>query len=669
MMPVFPAGSTQAGHPAVSRYRVLWLAGLALLWTGVIMWRLVDLQIIRRDSLGLRARKQHERTIKIAALRGRIVDRHGRTLAESLEVPSLYADPSAIPDPAAAAAQLAPLLGRKSAELLRELRPEKSFVWLAQKVSPATAKEVLALGIRGVGQIPESERFYPGGRLAASVLGYVGTEGNGLGGIESKYDEQIRGRSGSLLAVRDGVGVNVLQYLERPSSTGEDLELTLDAVIQYHAEAELERAMQETRSAWGSVVVLDPTTGAILAMASRPSFNPNAFADAPKGARRNLGVMEAYEPGSTFKVITAAAALERGLVRPEELIDCGHGQVIVAGQKIRDHKVFDLLTFADVMAESSNVGAIRVGLRIRPEEFHQTILAFGFGSATGSGLPGDSPGRVWNPRKWSRVSQASMSIGQELRATPLQVLRAVAAIGNRGLLTQPHILAPGVAGPPIPRPVISTATAATLNLLLERVVAEGTGKRAALPGYTVAGKTGTAQKSNEHGYLDEHTASFAGYVPSRDPRLAIVVVLDSPHGPFHGGEIAAPVFARIALPALRWLRVPPQAEPGSQKVTLRAALPAPPEHAAPPLLRTAAGEPVIPDVSGASARTALTLLARAGLTARLEGTGTVVSQDPAAGGILPEGSVVRLLLSPEPAPAADEELSAAATPRRPAKQG
>jgi cell division protein FtsI (penicillin-binding protein 3) len=668
MIPGIPAGTTRAPGAAVSRQRVLWLAGFAVLWTVVIMWRLVDLQVIRRDSLGLRARRQHERTINIAALRGRIVDRHGRTLAESLEVPSLYADPSAIPEPAAAAAQLAPLLGRKPAEILRELRPEKSFVWLAQKVSPATAKAVLALGIRGVGQIPESERFYPGGRLAASVLGYIGTEGNGLAGIESKYDEQVRGRSGSLLAVRDGVGVNVLQYLERPSSTGQDLELTLDAVIQYYAEAELERAMQETRSAWGSVVVLEPATGAILAMASLPSFNPNAFAEAPKGDRRNLGVMEAYEPGSTFKVVTAAAALERGLVRPEEVIDCGHGQVTVAGQKIRDHKVFDLLTFADVMAESSNVGAIRVGLRVRPEEFHQTVLAFGFGTPTGSGLPGDSPGRVWGPRRWSRVSQASMSIGQELRVTPLQMLRAVAAVGNRGLLPQPHIIAPGTAGPPRPRQVISETTAATLNQMLERVVTDGTGKRAALPGYTVAGKTGTAQKSNEHGYLDEHTASFAGYVPSTDPRLAIIVVLDSPRGLFHGGEIAAPVFARIALPALRWLQVPPRSEPGGHPVAVRAGLPASPEREAPPMLRTAAGEPVVPDVAGASARTALALLARAGLTARLEGTGMVVAQDPAAGGILPEGSVVRLLLSPEPAPAEDEDASAAAA-TRPAKQG
>jgi len=669
MIPRFAGGTGRPSRSVVSRQRVLWLAGFALAWTAVVMWRLVDLQVIRRDSLGLRARRQHERTIQIAALRGRIVDCHGRTLAESLEVPSLYADPSAIPDPAAAAAQLAPLLGRKPAEILRELRPEKSFVWLAQKVSPATAKKVLALGIRGVGQIPESERFYPGGRLAASVLGYVGTEGNGLSGIESKYDERIRGRSGSMLAVRDGVGINVLQYLERPSSTGEDLELTLDSVIQYHAEVELERAMQETRSAWGSVVVIDPLTGAILAMANSPSFNPNAFAEAPKETRRNLGVMEAYEPGSTFKVVTAAAAIERGLVRPEEVIDCGHGQVTIAGQKIRDHKVFDQLSFADVMAESSNVGAIRVGLRVRPEEFHQTILAFGFGSATGSGLPGDSSGRVWGPRRWSRVSQASMSIGQELRATPLQVLRAVAAIGNGGLLPQPHILAPGPDGPPPPRPVISAATASTLNLILERVVAEGTGKRAALPGYTVAGKTGTAQRSNEHGYLPDYTASFAGYVPSHNPRLAIIVVLDTPQGLFHGGEIAAPVFARIALRALRWLRVPPHAEPGGGAVPRRAGLPPPPERAVPPLLRTASGDPVVPDVFGTSARAALALLARAGLTAHLEGTGTVIAQEPAGGDIMPEGSVVRLLLSAEPQVPPPDDRAEGATARPATERG
>ena len=629
--------------------RVFWVAAALVCWSAFIAARLIDLQVIHREELTQRARMQHERTVVVPAHRGRILDRAGRPLAESIEVPSLYADIATLEDPSAAAAQLAPLLGRSRRGLARSLSSERSFVWLARRVQPATASAVQALKLDGIGSITESRRYYPAGRLAAHVLGIVGVDGDGLDGTEFRYNDTIGGRAGRMISVRDARGTSVLRYLERPSSSGQDLRLTLDSVIQYHAEVELDRAMNDTGSAWGSVIVMDPSTGAILAMANRPSFNPNAYGGSEPADRRNRAVTDLYEPGSTFKVVVAAAAIELGLVHSGSVIDCGHGAVKVAGRTIRDHKVFDYLRFSEVIAESSNVGAIRVGLRLSPEEFHRFTRGFGFGERAEVGLPGESRGLVRPPREWSGISQASLSIGQELSATPLQLLRAIAAIANGGVLPQPHIVE-GAGRPGAGRRVVSERTARTVGRMLEGAVDHGTGKSAAVPGYRVAGKTGTAQKAEPgKGYGDRHVPSFAGYVPARSPALAILVVLDSPRGPYHGGEVAAPVFARVALPALRRLGIAPEVPvPHATSVRLAGTPDVVPPHPDAPsalLPRTGDGDPVVPDVAGASLRGALALLARAGLTARVEGTGLVVRQQPPAGTVLPAGSVVRVLLS------------------------
>ena len=630
--------------------RVYWLATLLALCSVAIAARLVDLQVIRREEFADKARRQQERTVEVNARRGRILDRMGRPLAESIEVPSLYADSTAVDNPARVAERLAPLLGRDRSDLAAALDSGRSFVWLARRVAPTVAEAAKSQGFSGVDFVTESRRYYPGGWLAAHVLGFVGMDGDGLAGVEYRYNDVVRGQAGRMMAVQDARGTRVLRYLKRPFSSGEDVHLTLDAVIQYHAELELDRAMDDTGAEWGSVIVMDPSTGAVLAMANRPSFNPNAFAKATPDARRNRSVNHAYEPGSTFKVVVAAAALERGLVDPSEVIDCGRGFITVAGTRIRDHKVFDRLAFADVISESSNVGAIRVGLRIAPEEFRAVTVAFGFGTRTGVGLPGEYDGVVHPVERWSGVTQASMSMGQELTATPLQVLRAIAAVANGGLLPQPYIVErPG--GPREPaRRVISAATAAVLTTLLERTVSQGTGKLAGLPGYRVAGKTGTAQKAwtDRAGYSDEHIPSFVGYVPSRRPALAMIVVLDAPKGKeYHGGDVAAPVFARVALPVLRYLRVPP--DEGGLSMPSATTMPALRKPArARPLLRTVGGIPVVPDLSGESLRDALALLARSGLTARVQGTGRVVRQEPTAGEVLPEGGVVRVLLSSGP---------------------
>ena len=653
----YEIGSRRRGDPparrrAMSSPRLMVIVVLLGVWSVLVVARLFDLQILQRSDSLERARKQQERTVQVEAHRGRILDRTGRVLSESIDVPSLYAHPGAIPDAKRAARQLAPLVGRKTSKLTRLLGSDRSFVWLARRVSPATAEGVLNLGLGGVGKITESRRYYPKGRLGSHVLGFVGDE-HGLGGIEYQYDEVVSGAPGKMMSVRDGRGSNLLVYLEHPSSSGQDLTLTLDEVIQYHAEVELDRAMKKTRSRWGTVVVMHPGSGAVLAMATRPSFNPNSYQRFRTRHRRNRAVTDSYEPGSTFKVVVAAAALEHDLVHPDEVIDCGNGSVRVHGRRIRDHKKFDRLTFTDVLAQSSNVGSIRVGGRLHARDLYDTILAFGFGARTGLGLPGESAGILHPPEKWSGISQASLSIGQELTVTPLQMLRALAAVPNGGILPQPYILQDtgGVvpAGGGRGRRVIGERTAETLNRMLEWAVNGGTGKRASVPGYQVAGKTGTAQKATaDGGYGDEHVASFAGYVPSRGAAIAMIVVLDSPKGAYHGGEVAAPVFARVAVPVLQYLQVPP--DDGATTVA-RASYLKPATSAVtgiePPLapLPPSGDDPVVPALSGSSLPRALSLLARAGLTADIRGTGQVVSQYPPAGRVATAGSTVRIRLA------------------------
>jgi len=641
----------RGGVHSLDRTRVAWVAALLGVCALMTVVRLVDLQVLDRPEALKKARRQQEHTVHIEARRGRILDRSGRPLAESIEVPSLYAHPAAMTDPVGAARQLSSLVGTSMPPLERKLTSERSFVWLKRRLAPAVAHEVLALNLAGVGEIIENRRYYPGGQLAAQVLGFVGMDGEGLGGIEYRYDDAIKGRPGRMLSVRDGHGKDVLLRLEHPSSSGQDLRLTLDQVIQYHAEMELGRAMKETGSKWGTVVVMNPKTGAVLAMATRPSFNPNTYQQAPTAHRRNRPVTDPFEPGSTMKVFVAAEALERGLVRPEEIIDCLHGSIIVSGKRIRDHKIFDLLTFSDVIARSSNVGIILTSSRLEPEALHHAYTKVGFGSRTNVGLPGESAGILHPPRRWSGVSQASMSIGQEVGVTALQLVRAMSAVANHGILPQPYLIEEGgrgvTSGSRPGQQVIKPATAEVLNRILERTVQDGTGKRASVPGYQVAGKTGTAQKPvSTGGYGKDHLASFLGYVPSRNPELAMIVVLDSPQGAYHGGEVAAPVFARIATPVLRYLGIPPDqgalVVEGTPPVQLAGARPSPltPADKIP-------SEPVVPDLTGSSLRNALSTLALAGLSAQVQGTGVVVSQHPAPGTQLGVGDAVAIRLTRE----------------------
>ncbi|HEU5394293.1 MAG TPA: penicillin-binding protein 2, partial [Candidatus Methylomirabilis sp.] len=512
---------------------------------------------------------------------GMITDRHGRELAVSLEAQSLYAHPGAVRAPRAAAAALAPILGQSRGEVLRRLTADKPFVWLQRKL-PARQAEVLAsLSLPGIGLLPETRRSYPRGELAAHLVGFVGLDDAGLEGVEYQYDALLGGGPRFVTGRVDALGRVLFRDEGPPRPAPVDLVLTVDEVIQYVAERELQRAVAKAQAQAGSVLVLDPGSGEVLALANVPTFSPDAFAEGSAPARRNRALADSYEPGSVFKMVLAAAALEEGLVRPEELFFGEHGVIEVAGVKIRDHEPYGWLTFSQVVARSSNVGAIKVGQRLGRSTYYSYLSGFGFGARTGVDLPGETPGLLRRPRQWSAVSIGALSIGQEVSVTSLQLVSALAAVANGGRLYQPHVLKAvrGEAGaatreipPQVVRQVISPETARRLTAILVEAVERGTGKAAAVPGYTVAGKTGTAQKLDRETGLYSRSkvvASFAGFVPAESPRLAILVVLDEPAHDRWGGSAAGPAFREIAREVLGYLNVPPS--PGRRIQVVRRA--------------------------------------------------------------------------------------------------
>ena len=560
--------------PGQRRARLILLAAGAVAGFLALAARCAQLQIVSSRALLDLARSQQERTIVLDPPRGPILDRNDKELAMSLEVDSVFADPSLVGDPAAAARRLAPLLGMKAADLRDRLAGDRSFVWLRRKVDPGLRRRVQDLGLRGIGFVRESRRYYPKRVLAAHVLGSCGIDNQGLAGLEFAYDAVVKGVPGRMMFVRDGRGERVLDHSRTEATPGQGLRLTLDEVIQHVVERELDAVMESTRALGATVVVLRPQTGEVLALASRPTFDPNDYSAAREEARRNRAVTDYYEPGSTFKVFTAAAALEQGRVRPNEVIWCENGSIVVARHRFNeDRRPFGNLTFTDVLARSSNVGAIKVARRLPPGEFLGAIRAFGFGRRTGIDLPGEGPGMLRDLDDWSGLSQASMAIGQEVGTTPVQLAAALGAVANGGLWVRPRVVESQVApdGRRLParpagarerRRVISESAARHLRRMLQSVTTaeEGTGRAAAVPGYTVGGKTGTAQKVDASGRYarGRYVSWFGGFVPADDPALVIVVMVDEPRGPrFHGGDVAAPVFSRVALPVLQYLQVPP----------------------------------------------------------------------------------------------------------------
>jgi len=566
-----------------ARQRLYILAGLLCFWMLAIGARLAYLQVYRYGDFARQAQRQQQRSIEVAPSRGVIYDRNGRELAMSISVDSIFAVPSEIPDPPATAGILARVLGLDQADVLLRLRGSRAFAWVARKVDPEKSERVRALNLRGIYFQKESKRYYPKSELAAQVLGYVGLDDEGLSGIERAYDEQLRGKPGRMLISMDAKR-RWFGAVERQPVPGDSVVLTLDEKIQYIAERELERALAETGSAAGTIIVQNPRTGEILALANRPTFNPNAFRSVTPEQMKNRAVSDVYEPGSAFKMVTIAAALEEKLTNANEVIDCQNGEIQIAGVRIRDHKKYGHLTVSQVLAHSSNVGAIKLGLRLGEVRFDRYIRAFGFGAPTGVELPGETRGLTKPVNRWSKVSIGAISMGQEIGVSAVQLAAMTSAVANDGVYTPPRIVAvtarPGqplqriAYQVPGQRRVISPLTSVEMRRMMEGVVLRGTGRRAMLQGYTAGGKTGTAQKIDPRtGTYSHwaHVATFSGFAPVRAPAITVAVILDSPVGPHEGGQVAAPVFARVAQQVLAYLNVPHDVDINPQRQLLRAA--------------------------------------------------------------------------------------------------
>lgn len=671
--------------------RVRFLALLLLFWASVVVARLGQLQLAEGSHYRARAQRQQERRIEVSPLRGSIFDRAGRPLAVSVDVSSVYAIPDDVKDAAQTARVLARHLDVAEPVILARLTQKRGFVWIARKIDQPTATAIRQAKIPGIHLVAETKRFYPKGSLAAGVLGFVGLDDKGLAGLEHFYDSTIRGKPGEVIALTDA---RRSTYGEaevangRPPQEGASLVVSIDSGIQFAAEQAISEAVTESQARSGVAIVLDPSDGSVLAMAMAPGFDPNDYGSYPPETRRNHAIADAHEPGSTFKIVTGAVALANSVVTLDETIDTGDGTIRVGNTVISEHdrKQFGALTLAGVFEHSSNVGIIRVGLRLGPERLWAGANALGVGRPTGIDLPGENAGIFRRPDRWSMLSNATISMGQEVSLTPLQLARVAAAIANGGRLVRPRLVQRiaypdgrvETFTPPAADRVLTEETARTVRNLMVGVVDRGTGKKAAIPGFVVAGKTGTAQKAGIGGYQrGRYVSSFVGFAPSENPRVVGLVLIEEPKGNrYYGGDIAAPVFARVVSQALGILRVAPE-EQRLPQALLVASSPQRIEYPAgvvpasvrttgqiaalPPSVGTEATAPDAgaPSALGLSARQALALFARQGLSARIIGSGFVVEQKPAPGAPVRAGSVCVLRLAePAAAPAQGTERRA-----------
>jgi cell division protein FtsI (penicillin-binding protein 3) len=555
-----------------SNTRLYLLGGILLFWFFAICLRLVYLQIFRYGEFEQRAERQQLRTIDVSPRRGIIYDRAGRELAMSISVDSAFAVPSEIPDLGGTIGLISRITKSDPSETLARCKASRSFCWVARKADAETAQRIRSLNLRGIHFQKESRRYYPKRELAAQVLGYVGMDDEGLSGIEREFDDKLRGKPGRMLISVDA-RKKWFSSVEKQPDPGENVVLTIDEQIQYIAERELETAMAQTRSEAGTIVVSNPRTGEILALANRPTFNPNLSRDISPAKLKDHAVSDIYEPGSTFKIVTISAALEEGVTRPDEVFDCQMGSIVINGMRIHDHKPYGLLPVSGIMANSSDVGAIKIALRLGEDRLYKYIRGYGFGQQTGIELPGETRGLTKPVNRWSKVSIGAISMGQEIGITPLQLSALVSTIANDGVWTAPRIVATTsepqsapqtvVFHPAEERRVISNMTAAQMKQMMQKVILEGTGRKAILQGYSAAGKTGTAQKvdpSTGAYSRTKYVASFGGFAPVNNPAVTVLVILDSPVGLHQGGQVAAPVFQRVTQQVLEYLHTPHDVE-------------------------------------------------------------------------------------------------------------
>lgn len=534
----------------------------------VIVIRLADIMIFNHQRFLERAKRQQISVQEIHVRRGTIFDRKGREMAVNLELESIYGDPEMMDSPEKTANLLAHLTGRSERAIYRKLSSDGRFVWIERKLHPGIAEKIKSLRLKGVGFIQEAKRFYPKGSLASHIIGTVNIDNKGIEGIELQYDRFIRSSpGGKVLFKRDATGKRLSEGIDI-EQRGNNIILTIDEGLQAIVEAELNKAMSEWKAKAAVAIIMDPWTGEILALANRPTYDPNLPGRGSDSERRNRAVTDIYEPGSTFKIIVGTAALEEKMVKLDTLFDCSMGYIEIGGKKIRDAHKHGVLTFKEVIQKSSNVGSTMIGLKLGKERIYKYAKAFGFGEKTGIDLPGEVSGWIRSPDRWSGTSIGAISIGQEVAVTPLQVLRAYSAIANGGFLVTPHVVSKVISPegdtvwsfPPSFKRVISSETAMVFKDILKTVTEEGgTATAASVEGNDVAGKTGTAQVIDPltgRYSRDKYIASFVGFVPADDPRLSMIIVIYEPKGAHYGGVVAAPVFKRIAEYALSYLNIP-----------------------------------------------------------------------------------------------------------------
>ena len=651
--------------------RLQTLARFVYFWAGLIVLRLLELQIFNHDDYRKQADQQQVRQVELRGARGQILDRSGRPLAISLPVDSVCINPTRVPDPMLASELLGGILGldRQTLREKIEAARNRGFLWVKRKITPEESARLKSLGLDWIEFRRETRRFYPKGSLAAHVLGSVDHEEKGNAGLEMTLDKDLQGRPGVMRVYQDVRARGFDSQVFAEPQTGRSVTLAIDERIQHVAERELASAVVKNHCKTGSLVVMHPETGEILAMANYPTYDPNVPPKAGEdlASRLNLSVAAPFEPGSVFKVITLTAALEQTPLRPDSFFHCGNGLIRLFGRVIHDHDPYGVLSMADILAKSSNIGAIQIGLRVGDEGIYDYVRRFGFGRSTGLPLPAESGGMLRSLKNWGKTSIGSIAMGHELSTTTVQLARACSAIANGGLLVRPRILSrlerPGEPAQitPVepPKRILDPETAITMRQMMEGVVLHGTGKKARLDGYTSGGKTGSAQiyDYDARVYTHRYNASFMGFAPVARPAIVVVVTLNGASR--FGGAVAAPVFREVASAALRILDVPkdlpdglpspPDRDPVSvNDLAIAELTPPPPPPAEEPVSTTPTGDPSelvgpkVPDFRGMTKRAVLQRSSALGLPLEISGSGLVRAQQPPAGAVLGRGERIRV---------------------------
>ncbi len=554
-----------------TRLRILLVGVTFALGFAVISGKALQLQVYQGSWLSQKASDQVEDSLKAVGKRGAILDRRGREMAVSIDVTSIAIRPAQVKDVESVARDLASVFKRPLPEVRKKLTSGKPFVWIKRQATPKEVEAVRQLRLPGIEFVAEASRFYPNRTLAAQVIGFTGMDGRGLEGVEFFYDSHLRGTDTSVKVLRDALGNG---FQSEPAAdtdgSGKNLILTLDQTVQFITETALNEALESTRARSGMAVVMEPKTGALLALAVAPTFNPNAYDDFKKPVWRNRAITDPFEPGSTLKIFVAAAALEFTSLSPQTTFNCENGSYRIGKHTVHDVHRYGVLSLQDIIKFSSNIGAAKIGEKVGPENLHQMLRLFGFGQKTGIDGPSETTGLLMLPKKWANIDTAAISFGHGISVSAVQLITAVSAIANDGVLMKPRIVqaATDKQGqvlqqfpPEEIRRTISRRTAQTLKEILQAAMLPGgTGVQASLEGYTAAGKTGTARKIDDSGQYanDRHVASFIGFAPVENPRIAVLVVIDEPKGQIYGGAVAAPVFKKIAQSTLNYLNVPPK---------------------------------------------------------------------------------------------------------------